>query len=391
MRFSVDAWDPAYGTNLELEDFLGESTARVEVNVELPASQWRPVDPDPGRAVPAALLFVDGVRRIEARVWIEEDPLDGGSLPEASAALCASYAAGVVCCCGQQAHIVLVETRRGLFTVAPRAESIATWAGEYTACRTKAHPDRPLPVTLSQALQRRLGDIEVQVAVAARASVAGHGVPEGGDLLVIDGPLHGRQHLPRAIGYIKSHRSTYLPPPLNALVGTLRPGQRTPVFLIGTSWDRHTWYLRLPSAAYPSAAYPGGASPGAGTPGAGTPGAGTPGAGTPSAATSGAANPGAANPGATGLAGPPWAGIVRIECSADLPVSEVTNLAALSQACLGRFASAEYKDTRAPQNLYPIAGLERELRRRLGDPRLLYRALRLSARAEAPPAPAPQR
>ena len=77
---------------------------------------------------------------------------------------------------------------------------------------------------------------------------------------------------------------------------------------------------------------------------------------------------------------------MRIECSADLPVSEVTNLAALSQACLGRFASAEYKDTRAPQNLYPIAGLERELRRRLGDPRLLYRALRLSARAEAPPA-----
>jgi hypothetical protein len=367
MRFSVDAWDPGYGTNLELEDFLGESTARVEVNVELPASQWRAVDPDPGRAVPAALLFVDGVRRIEARVWIEEDPPDGGPLPEASAALCASYAAGVVCCCGQQAHIVLVETRRGLFTVAPRAESIATWAGEYTACHTKAHPDRPLPVTLSQALQRRLGEIEVQVAVAARASVAGHGIPEGGDLLVIDGPLHGRQHLPRAIGYIKSHRSTYLPPPLNALVGTLQPGQRTPVFLIGTSWDRHTWYLRLPSAAYPgvansAAAYPGGATPGAGTPGA--------------------ANSGAANPGAAGLAGPPWAGIVRIECSADLPVSEVTNLAALSQACLGRFASAEYKDTRAPQNLYPIAGLERELRRRLGDPRLLYRALRLSAQSD---------
>jgi hypothetical protein len=346
MRFSVDAWDPAYGTNLELEDFLGESTARVEVNVELPASQWRAVDPDPGQAVPAALLFVDGVRRIEARVWIEEDPPGGGPPPEASAALCASYAAGVVCCCGQQAHIVLVETRRGLFTVAPRAESIVTWAGEYTACRTKARPDRPLPVTLSQALQRRLGDIEVQAAVAARASVAGHGVPEGGDLLVIDGPLHGRQHLPRAIGYIKSHRSTYLPPRLNALVGALLPGQRTPVFLIGTSWDRHTWYLRLPSAA---------------------------------------------NPGAAGLAGPPWAGIVRIECSADLPVSEVTNLAALSQACLGRFASAEYKDTRAPQNLYPIAGLERELRRRLGDPRLLYRALRLSARAEAPAAPAPHR
>ena len=72
---------------------------------------------------------------------------------------------------------------------------------------------------------------------------------------------------------------------------------------------------------------------------------------------------------------------MRIECSADLPAGEVIGLADLSQRCLGRFASAEYKDARAPQNLYPIAGLERELRRRLGDPRLLYRALRLTAQA----------
>ena len=113
-------------------------------------------------------------------------------------------------------------------------------------------------------------------------------------------------------------------------MGTLSPGQRTPVFLMGTSWDRHSWYLRLP-----------------------------------------------------GPRGAPWAGVVRIECSADLPVPEVKELASLSQACLGRFASAAYKDARAPQNLYPIAGLERELRRRLGDPRLLYRALREAAHTDA--------
>jgi hypothetical protein len=225
------------------------------------------------------------------------------------------------------------ETRRGLFTVAAKADNIVTWAGEYTACRTAANPAVPLSVTLSQALQRRLGEVEVRIAVAARSAMAGHGVPDGGDLLVVDGPLRGRQHLPRTLGYIKSHRSTYLPPNLNTLVGALSPGQRTPVFVIGTSWDRHTWYLRLPVAAGPAVA--------------------------------------------------PWAGIVRIECSADLPTAEVIGLADLSQVCLGRFASAEYKDTRAPQNLYPIAGLERELRRRLGDPRLLYRALRLTAQAAA--------
>ena len=138
--------------------------------------------------------------------------------------------------------------------------------------------------------------------------------------------MRGRTHLPRALGFIKSHRTAYLPPAQHAMVGRLGHGQRTPVFLMGTTWDRHAWYLRLPC-----------------------------------------------------LPGPPWAGIVRVECSADLPRGEVVALANLSQATLCRFASAEYKDARAPQNLYPIAGLERELRRRLGDPRLLYRALRVAA------------
>ena len=35
MRFSVDPWDPSYGTSLDTE--LGESTAEVDVDVELPA------------------------------------------------------------------------------------------------------------------------------------------------------------------------------------------------------------------------------------------------------------------------------------------------------------------------------------------------------------------
>jgi hypothetical protein len=329
MHFSVDGWDPSYGMSLELEDYLGESTARVDVNTEIPADQWRPIYPDPGQPRPPALLFVDGVRRIEARVWIDDDTQDGSPGTEASAALCASYAAGVVCCCNQQAHVAKVETRRGLFTVASHATNIITWAGEYTAHRTAVNATVPLSVVLSQALQRRLGEVEVQTAIAARAAMPEHGVPSGDDLLVVDGPLRGRQHLPRTLGYIKSHRATYLPPDLNALVGTLAPGQRTPVFLMGTSWDRHSWYLRLPGAS-----------------------------------------------------GTPWAGIVRIECSADLPMHEVIRLAGLSQVCLGRFASAAYKDARAPQNLYPIAGLERELRRRLGDSRLLYRALRRTAHTQ---------
>ena len=331
MRFTVDGWDPSYGASLELEDYLQESTANVQVDLEVPAGRWHAIDPRANLPVPGAMLFVDGVRRIEAQVWID-DAADAGRATQATAALCASYAAGVVCCCGRQAHLVTAQIRRGLFSVAPHASDIVTRAGRYQAHHVAAGTAGvPLMARLSQALQARLADVEKLAAEAARSATGDHGRAAEDDLLIIDGPLRGRQHLPRALGYIKSHRTTYLPPDLNALVGTLVPGQRTPVFLAGTNWDRHTWYLRLPGAAGPAAA--------------------------------------------------PWAGIVRIECSADLPASEVIGLAGLSQVCLGRFASAEYKDTRAPQNLYPIAGLERELRRRLGDQRLLYRALRLTAQA----------
>lgn len=331
MRFAVDGWDPAYGSALEEEgQVLVESTATISVDVEMPANQWRPVDPSPSVPPPGSVLFVDGVRRVEARVWIDEPVSADGEIPtEATPALVASYAAGVVCCSGDGSHLVAAQLRRGLFSTAAHATDIVTRTGTYTAHRVAATTavgnGGSLMASLSQALQRRLADVEMATAAEARSVAHKHGADKhpDDDLLVIDGPLRGRQHLPRAIGYIKSHRTTYLPDELNAMVGKLEPGQRTPVFLMGTSWDRHTWYLRLP-----------------GEPGA------------------------------------PWSGVVRVECAADLPKAEVIRLAGQSQACLGKYASAAYKDSRSPQNLYPIGGLERELRHRLGDPKLLYRALR---------------
>ncbi len=314
MRFSVDPWDPSYGTSLDTE--LGESTAVVEADCEVPADRWAPVDPRSGLPPPAAVLFVDGVRRIDAQVWVH------GSGGGASLALCASYAAGVVCCCRDGgAHLLTSHVRRGLFTTGDGSD-VVTRAGTYRARRTSERPDVAPVQVLSLALQRDLGDTELVAATAARSGQTAD------DLLVVDGPLRGRQHLPRAIGFVKSHRSDYLPPRLAGVVAALRPGQRTPVFRLGSSWERHTWYLRLPC------------SPGA-----------------------------------------PWAGVVRVECGADLTVEAAVGLAALSQVTLVRYASTEYKDSRAPQNLYPIAGLERALRRRLGEPGLLYRALRRAAAA----------
>ena len=144
----------------------------VDVNVELPADRWRAIDPDVDCLVPEALLFVNGVRRIEARVWIDENSGSNGQATQASAALCASYAAGVVCCSGHQARLVQADIRRGLFTVAPHASDIATWAGNYGARPVAGKAaGTPLMVRLSQALQRHLAEVEVVTAVEARAAV----------------------------------------------------------------------------------------------------------------------------------------------------------------------------------------------------------------------------
>lgn len=325
MKFHVDGWDPAYGSAMEdvgEATTTVESSARIDAAVETQPEHWAPVVPRPACNEPGALVFVDGVRRIEARVWIPDSEDTGASMGVA-----ASYASGAVCCCASQgAHVLVSEHRRGLFSSNAYGTDVATRAGLFRAHHAPIDESESPAVTLSAALQRELLTLELIAAAQARAAVTGHLSEPDTDLLVVDGPLRSRDHLPRALGFIKTHRAIYLPPELNAVVGQLGTGERTPVFLMGTSWDRYAWYLRLPCRP-----------------------------------------------------GSPWAGVVRVECAARLTSGEATKLANLSQSLLPRYSSVEYKDPRAPQNLVPIAGLERHLRRRLGDQKLVYRALQRAA------------
>jgi hypothetical protein len=313
VTFTVDPWDPGYGLaySEELDSgALEESSAELNLDLEVPAARWHPIDPDPAPQLPDTVLFLDGVRRIDARVWVH-----GGS-PQPAPGIAASFAAGLVCCDGT-ARVADVTVDRGLFTTAPEATDIITRSARYVARLA----DKPGLDQLSLALQQRLASAEVQLALTFRAQ---H--PAGDDLLIVDGPLRGRTHLDRTVGYIKTHHASYLPAEQAAIVAALTPGQRTPAFTMGTSWRRTSWYLQLP-----------------GTPGV------------------------------------PWSGIVRLECSAELPPASVTHLADVTARLLPPLASSPHKDPRAPQNLVPIGGLERELRHRLGDQQLLYRALRAAA------------
>jgi hypothetical protein len=310
----VDAWDPAYGASFEggadTDGPNAPSSAQVDVDAEVPAAEWGPVDVRPGVRCPDVVLLVDGVRRNDAGLWTAED--DGQSY----AGLAASYAAGVVRCDLRNGVAELAGARvgRGLFTASPSADDVVAGSVRYEIHRVNGTGEAS---KLPAAVQGPLTALEIEISSMAR--------DDGADLLVVDGPLRNRRQLPRTIGYVKTQQKQYLPAQLTPVVTALRAGQRTPVFHLGTVWGGWSWYLRLPGAT-----------------------------------------------------GAPWSGIVRVECSPDLTIDQAVELAELSGATLPRFASSAYKDPRAPQNLVPIAGLERRLRGLLGDSRVLHRALTLA-------------
>ncbi len=300
MRFTVEAWDSDYGAPIEQE--LEDASPNVDPSVEFPIEGWRPLLPeiDPLDDV----LFIDGVRRVDATLWIEQPPDFPGF------ALAATYAAGAVRCNGK-ATLEVAEVERGLFTSAPAAD-IETGVGSYEIKATKGTTSEELWL----GIQQRMGALE---AIAARKAGAAQ-------LLVVDGPLSHVRDLDNAVGYVKTQKVQYLPMELRSVLTDLPAGYRTPLFLTTTSWSRFSWYLRLANHQGPAG------------------------------------------------------GLVRCEIDADKPVADAARIATRVSATLPRFASASHKDPRAPQNLYPIGGLERELRHRLGDKELAMRALRSASR-----------
>jgi hypothetical protein len=307
---AVDGWAPGFGSALGDEDGLPTAPGEIDVEVEVPAAAWAPRRPAPV-ADPGVVAFLDGVRRVDGVVWRTGD--DG----RVRQALAVSIAAGTVRCEGHRAEVDHAEVERLL--VGPAGfPALPTRAGTFHP-RAVADDD---PDVLRRGAQERLRRLERRVL----DRVVGADVTPPG-LLVLDGPLDGAGEVPQAVGYVKTHHVAYLPDEVRPVVGTLAPGQRTPLFLAQSSWTRYSWYQRLPFGS-----------------------------------------------------GHPWAGVVRCEASADLDRDAAAALADLCAATLPRFASRPHTDARAPQNLTPIGGLERHLKRRLGDAGHVLRCLRDAVR-----------
>ncbi len=304
MHFSVESWAPQYGASITSPS-AEDADHQVDVTVERPLHDWAPIDTGPV-TIPDEIVFIDGIQRIDARIWIHHD---GIPIP----AVCASLAAGAVVCWPDGAVTEGVRIARAL--IAP-ASSIAT----PIITRHATYEMTPARDATPEAAYLTIHSIRQELETSVARSI-------NHDLIVFDGPLRGH-HPQFGVGYVKTHHKIYLPQQLQPLLGSLNEGQRTPIFFLssGPSGARWSWYLRLPGPAVH-----------------------------------------------------PLAGIVRLELPGTGSAAVAARRAALVSSSLPRYASEPHKEPRAPQNLYPIAGLEQQLSRRLGDPLLLERALRVAA------------
>lgn len=311
MRFSVESWDPAYGASAE-DTELDRTSQPVDASVEVPLDRWKPIVPDADSAA-TSVVFIDGVRRIDGRVWISEGDL-------VRPGFCATVAAGAVRCEPGSAEIVAVDVERGLYTPAETAESIDTVnCGTYEFRRV--HGDDVSDLYFG--IHRHMTDLEAHISDRLTADQ----LVGSCQLVVFDGPLRERDAA-IGVGYIKTQHRQYLEGPQHRVLGLLGDGERTPLFGVGLEGPspRWSWYLRLPGPIFH-----------------------------------------------------PMAGIVRLELPGHGDPEAAALRADTVSATLPPFASEAHKEARAPQNLYPISGLERQLRRRLGDPHLLEKALRRAA------------
>ncbi len=139
----------------------------------------------------------------------------------------------------------------------------------------------------------------------------------GVDMVVVDGRLNWQPTTgTMVIGLIKTIHRRYLPDAELATVGKLAPKMRTPIFRIGGKRPVYSWYIRLAENR---------------------------------------------------PIDHPWAGVIRLETLDSIGLEAAVRLADLSACHLPHYASQYGHDPRAPQNLYPVGGLEEQLRHSLGD------------------------
>lgn len=281
------------------------------VDLDVETTTWAPQRPAPV-PLPEAVAFVDGAQHIEARVLAD----DGQRLVYGAFA---AFAVGAAVCERGRVETHLEPPRRALtLSDGAREDDVHIPCGglrlRYVASPTSERG--------AEAPARELHRLRQDAERDLGQQLTERGIP----LVVADGPLRF-QRKPRGhvVGVVKTMHTLYVDIARLSCLAELQPGERSPVFRIERDRPAYSWFVRLAAG---------------------------------------------------GPSNHALSGIVRIETMADgVSLDETVELADLTAGLLPTFASPRYWDARAPQNLVPIAGLERQLRRTLGDASFIRRAI----------------
>ncbi|MEO8458596.1 MAG: hypothetical protein ABI559_12400 [Chloroflexota bacterium] len=306
LSLRLDPWTPTYESAMQLEDEPdGATPADVDPFVE--TEDWRPILPEHVVERPKTIAFVDGVQRLEHRLIGDSDgKMVYGAL--ASAAVGAVFVQDGKCAVSGETPIRVLALSDGE-SHPPMRISCGHKELEFVARSTHETAVATGPIAAQLAVQNVRRDAEIRLGEAL--DEAGH------EMVVVDGRLNWQpKRKAMVIGLIKTIHKQYLQPAQAAVISKLTPKMRTPIFRIGRDRAVYSWYLRLsPRRTIDHA----------------------------------------------------WAGVVRVETLEAIGIEAAVRLADLTACHLPAFASSSMHDARAPQNLYPIGGLETQLRHTLGD------------------------
>jgi hypothetical protein len=228
----IDPWAVDYGgetpTQFQPE---GEDPSAVELGVERDVSDWKAILPPANLHKDQPLSFVDGVRRMEARLVVtREGRVIHGAL--------GAFGVGVVEC--RDGRATFGEERRGRLAIFGAGEKppspVELAPGLVYAPRSvpEEEPDAPL-----RGLHEEMRAAERQLAKDHAAT----------DRIVLaDGPVAlneaTRGHV---IGFVKRLFKLYLPNEQLPVLRSLPLGARSPVFVIVSNarFSRYSWFLRI--------------------------------------------------------------------------------------------------------------------------------------------------
>ncbi|RLJ70512.1 hypothetical protein BCF55_0787 [Hydrogenivirga caldilitoris] len=314
-RFSFDTWK-----TLEIEDEYLEESEEIE-DPEVETKDWGPIEGVPCEGL--SVVFVDGVRRTEHLIYLEDDEgnfSEGAFVSVGAGALFMRHAQ--INPAHQAFQNFMVERFLLLKEGIDLGEEKLRFNFRESVLEFRVKTTNK---ELSPFVNELMSRMESQVAEHTFKRLKP-------DLMITDGTVHYNAKIKELpfVGYVKKHRKRYVPNDKTYVFRELKVGERTPIVKLHSqpnmegegvkSFDKFTWYVRISE-----------------------------------------------NEGISGIA--------RLEVSAGIGLKKAIALANQTAWIIPKFASAEFSDRRAPHNLTPIKHLENALRRRLGSQALIRRIL----------------